>query len=223
MKLIDVVYQTIVPLKDDISFISSHFNKNIESLFEFLRFLLGFSILMFITYIYLMVSHAYHYFKGNGTLLCKFYFPCFLYYSSFDSTEKEVFSYTLSFGAFVIFFGTVKKIYSQHKKGTIQKILDSGNLSVSQMFFNIWDWNIRDEPTLNSSKGRINDAIVIGLYEEEINDRIKNRVEKEEHNLIFRRVFSIFLSLVILIISGGCIAGGYILGNLSILNTVVNY
>lgn len=59
-----------------------------------------------------------------------------------------------------------------------------------------------------------------------IREKIKERNSDERCNLILRRIFSIGMSLIVLLISAGLIAGAYVLRGLAAkpgLNSVLNF
>jgi len=68
----------------------------------------------------------------------------------------------------VIFFGTVKKFLEFNKKNVFQKLYEGEDLNYSKMFLNIWDWNVRNQTSLDDSKSRVRNIITIGIREEEI-------------------------------------------------------
>ena len=138
-----------MPLQGDIVFVASHYDKNIEGYFEFLRFLFIFSIYIFFTYLYLIISHTINFdfdqVYGNW---CTYYLPCIV--------------------CFVIFFGTIKKYMQFNKKDVFQKLYEGEQLNYSKMFLNICDWNVRDQALLEDTRYRVKNIITIGIKEEEI-------------------------------------------------------
>ena len=159
----------LIPLKGDITYIASHYDKNIEGFFEFLRFLFIFSIYIFLTYSFLLIKHAINFQEiskyGN---LCLLYLPCFIFYSRFDVNEQVEMAYTFAFVCFVIFFGTIRNFLQFNKKGVIQKLYEGEESNYSKLFLNIWDWNVRDQITLEDYRYKIKNIITIGIKEEDI-------------------------------------------------------
>lgn len=168
MNSINSFFDYFMPLKGDIAYVASHYDKNIEGFFDFSRFLLIFTIFIFFTYLYLMISHAltYDWNQEYGNF-CIYYIPCFVFYSRFSPSEKLAFSYSFAFCCFVIFFGTVKKFLQFNKKSVIQKLYEGEELNYSKMFLNIWDWNVRNQISLDDTKHRVKNIITIGIKEEE--------------------------------------------------------
>jgi len=169
MKGLDYLFDILMPLREDLIFVSSHYDKNIEGFFEFSRFLLIFTIFIFFTYLYLLIIHIINFdfnqIYGNW---CNYFLPCFVFYSRFSKNEKLAFSYSFAFVCFVIFFGTVKKFLEFNKKNVFQKLYEGEDLNYSKMFLNIWDWNVRNQTSLDDSKSRVRNIITIGIREEEI-------------------------------------------------------
>jgi hypothetical protein len=118
----------------------------------------------------------------------------------------------------VIFFGTVKKFLEFNKKNVFQKLYEGEDLNYSKMFLNIWDWNVRNQTSLDDSKSRVRNIITIGIREEvikylinNIRELVKERTSDERCNLLTRRIFSISMSILLLLVSASGIASAYIL------------
>ena len=168
-------FDFFMPLKDDIAFVASHYDKNIEGFFDFSRFLLVFSFFILFTYLYLLINHAvtFNYNQDYG-FWCKYYLPCFIFYSRFTINEKAAFSYSFAFVCFVIFIGTIRKYLQFSKKSVIQKLYEGEEMNYSKMFLNIWDWNVRTQSSLDDTRYRVKNIITIGINEQEIKYFVNN-------------------------------------------------
>jgi hypothetical protein len=120
----------------------------------------------------------------------------------------------------VLFIGSLLKWVSFKTRVTLVELFDSDETTNAKNFFNMWNYNVKDKNNETDLKIMIRNQLSIGLRENIIKEQIKKRTQQEKCNLITRRSFSIFLSVIILLIDASIIAGAYILtGYLQSLDT----
>lgn len=207
----DSVCEWILPFKKEISYISHRCDKNVEGQFLFARFLFIFNIIVSLSAIYLLINHLIVIDTTNDSTFCTTFIPCAILYSRFTAVEKNICSFTFVAICAVIFVGLVYKWTEFRRHVILQKLFDSENVAYSKVVFNLWDWSANNEDKKEDTRHMLKNLFTIGLSEKEIKEKIKLRTTKEKCHLFFRRVLSLFLSLLLLIFDAGLVTGLYLL------------
>ena len=134
--------------------------------------------------------------------------PCFLFYSRFDKDSDHLFAVSLI--AFMV-IGMFISIYKWIQFDLLRKkreLYDDKKKKYSKLFFNMWDWRTTD----TNFEGRslttgIRVELKTNLDEDRIKAEINKRTAIEKSKLFIRRVLTLIVNTVLLILGwGGIIA-----------------
>jgi hypothetical protein len=89
------IFSFFVPFKSELKYLFARYDRNVSDMFEFLRFLFIFNVLILFTASYMLINHLVTYKQGEDSMLCKFYLPCRIFYSRFSELDEMTYSFTL--------------------------------------------------------------------------------------------------------------------------------
>ena len=154
-RMINILFG-LLPFKNKMIYIRTNYNGTIMILFEVIRFLFLMSLFALIIFLYLLISH---FDKGNTKGKCKYGFNCVFFYSSF--TNKELNTFSITFGIWVFFFFTFSLMFFFILKSGFYQIniynKTNKNALLTSYIFNSWDFNIRTEDDAEMLKNKIKD------------------------------------------------------------------
>ena len=201
-KFSEKVYQLIdkiTPHKDDVKEISAKYDKSIEGFFQFYRFVVSYSIMMFGFFIPLIVFHSIKSSGSDYTTLWN-YLPCYFYYSRFQSSIDYI--YTITYVWFWIVGMIIWQV--QWTQFTINQqrssIYINEDIYFSKLLFSSWNWNIKSFDESDDSLNLMVNETSTAVYEDLIKDKIKKRPKSEKIKLIIRRAILISINILIILL-----------------------
>lgn len=215
-----------IPFKKEMKYLFSRYDRSITGIFDFYRFLFLFNFLIFSTASYMLISHLMLKFGDSASntssnvkstasntdeTICKIFLPCAILYSRFSTEEKSVYSFTFMGICVVLFIGLIYKWTDYKRNDILANLFDANELNFSKEVFNPWDWSVKDAYHQEGAVIKLKNIFTIGIIEEEIKDKIKKRTLTEKIKLVVRRMLSLFLSIIILVLDAGLVAGVYFL------------
>ena len=172
MKKLSIIYKTknllvklfycLMPFEKDIKFIKANYNTTVLLVFKIYRFLFLMSIFSAFIFLVLCVLHII---KGKNELgkVCKYGFPCFLFYSSY--TQSESGNISIIYGVWLMFYFICNMIYyfllsSEDNK---QEIYYQNNniYSGCSYLFSSWNFNNKNQKIIEKNKEAIKKELEI--------------------------------------------------------------
>lgn len=225
---LEKLYEFFIPFKADIKSLMQRYDMNVSGVFRFIRFLLCMHILISLSQAYLLINHIIVYFQALNSstitdsttisnvpvtntsdvdinqdlFFCRYYIPCFLYFSRFTTEERLTYSLTFLFSSIFLFFLISNKWIWSKRMDVLNELFFNEEKQFSKTFFNIWDWNVQSKEDLDDAKKKIKNLLTIGVKEEYLKEVLKKRTYEEKFNLFVRRTIGIILSIIVLIIGG---------------------
>ena len=170
-------FNILLPFKGDIKYIKNNFNTTVFLTFRIYRFLLLMSIFTLVIFLPLLILHILK-LKKNLGIKCKYNFPCFLFYSSFQ--ESEALKISVTYGVWIMFYFICTMIYYflLNSENNQQEIYydNNKNYSGSSYLFSSWNFNFKNENISEKSKKAIHNEL--GIYAEKSIDKIEGKKEK---------------------------------------------
>eukprot|EP00347_Sterkiella_histriomuscorum_P000863 403374233 len=160
----------LVPFKSEKKFIGEEFDKSSANLVEFIRFLFVFSVVGFVSYLYLLFNHVVKTPQKDINSLCiNQSLPCLIFYSRFTNSNDSA-SYLLTLIIFFIAGLTLTLVYwfqtdTIYRKQQIDLTCNNSN-TLSKLLLNTWRWTIKDrkEQTNTNSTDCLNqDCSLVGF------------------------------------------------------------
>jgi len=84
----------ITLLNRDVAYIEARYDKTITTFFLFFRFMVNFSLITALGFLYLVIAHSSTY-DGSFKEWCDGFYPCAAFYSRFSSDHKIAYALTL--------------------------------------------------------------------------------------------------------------------------------
>lgn len=155
-------FKFLLPFKTDIKFIKTNYNTTIQLVFRIYRYLFLMSIFTSIIFLPLIILHIIKDKKNLGKS-CKYGFPCFLFYSSFN--QSEALNMSVTYGVWFIFYFICSMVY----------------------YFLLNSENIQQETYFQNNKNYAGGSYLIGSWNfnyknEKITDKNKEEIKKELKN-----------------------------------------
>ncbi|CDW77146.1 UNKNOWN [Stylonychia lemnae] len=199
--------ERISPLRADIHYIEARYDKSITNFFVFFKFIYYMSILSFLIFIYLCSNHArvYLFQKSNLTQVCDQFYPCSLFYARFQSSQKLQYAMTLFIFIVVGYAGCIYQWIQFDKKSKHYDLFLKDNIIYGRALLNCWDWRMCDQQSVETQKSQIFNEIKLKLREDRIREEIKHRTDEEKCRLVIKRVITMILSFIVLVIGWGII------------------
>ena len=188
----------ITPHKDDVKEIASKYDKSIEGFFQFYRFVVAFSIIMFGFFLPLLVIHSILTSRSDLTTIVN-YLPGYFYYSRFQSSIDYVYAFTyITFGivGMIIWLVQWTQFTVKQKRASIYINED---IFFSKIFFNSWNWNTKNFDEADDTLNLLVNEASTAVYEDLIKQKIKERPRSEKVKLIIRRIILISINILLII------------------------
>ena len=170
-------FNFFMPFKNDIKFIKANYNTTVLLVFRIYRFLFLMSIFSAIIFLFLSIIHLIKV-KNNLKQVCKYGFPCFLFYSSFTQFESQDIS--IAYGIWIIFYFICTMIYyfilnSEENKEEIY-YQNSKIYPGCSYFFTSWNFNNKDQKIIETNKQAIKKEL------EEYAEEYLFKIDEEKEN-----------------------------------------
>ncbi len=91
--------------------------------------------MVFLTSLYLLISHLLTTQSPYEESLCKVYFPCKILYSRFTFDEKPVYTLTLMAICCIMFIGTIYNWTEYKRHDLLKDLYETQNINFSRTFF----------------------------------------------------------------------------------------
>lgn len=171
--------------------------------------MVGLSILTALIFLTMLVRFMLLQYSQIATL-CSYVIPCIMLYSRFPGYEYQIY-YVLTLIAFLIimFISIMGKWMNFDKLMKIDELKNTRKNNVAQMYFNLWDWSINNSHEAFEMRSIYQRELKLQIDEEKIRSIIRNRTQSDKVKLIFRRVITVSISIVILV----CGWGGIVMVN----------
>jgi len=209
--LLGKIFSFFVPFKSELKYLFARYDRNVSGMFEFLRFLFIFNVLILFTASYMLINHLVTYEQRKDSMLCKFYLPCRIFYSRFSELDKMTYSFTFIAICVVLFIGLIIYWTDYKRHNLLQTLFDSDSLLYSKLVFNLWDWNVNNTNSKLDTTTRLKNIFTIGVSETIIKENIMKRSSAVKARLLMRRILSFFLSILILGFDIFCVVSLYLL------------
>lgn len=163
----------------------------------FLKFMVEFSILTLLGFLYLQIYHVVKY-TDSLTQICDNFYPCGFFFSHFTIHEKL--GWSLTFFLFII-FGYAFCVYQWiefDKKAKHYNLFLNDNIVYTRIFLNGWDWRMNTLKDANNMKDQVSNSIKLKIKDDETREEIKKRSKDKIIRLRIKRVFTMIISLIVL-------------------------
>ena len=154
------LFSCLLPFKSDLKKIKIHYNTTVLLVFKIYRFMVLMSFFSLFIFLWECVKHIMKN-KKNLSKKCKYSIPCFLQYSSFETSEAEI--YSITYGAWLIFFTICSASYyfvlSSEQKEQDSYFENNRNFLGSTYLATSWNFNYKNEDISSKCKGVIQDQL----------------------------------------------------------------
>lgn len=186
-------------------FVEARFGQGIAVYFAFLRYLWMLNVLSFVVggtvviYQLLLISDPSGLVMlpaGSGQ------FPRFLLLSLFPASGAVIYSTILSvLGLFLV--GMAVKKYSEEKAEEKKEevMADEEGNKFSKLAFTGWDFKLFDKSSIEDAKIQASENMHMALKEREVLEKIANRSKQEKNRLLAKKVFGIFINVLLILVS----------------------
>lgn len=197
-------------------FVEARFGQGIAVYFAFLRYLWMLNVLSFVVggviviYQFALISDASGLVMlpaGSGQ------FPRFLLLSLFPASGALVYSSILSLLGIFLVAMAVKK-YSEEKAEEKKEEVtadEEGN-KFSKLAFAGWDFKMYDRSSIEDAMMQASENMNMALKENEVLQKIANRTQQEKNRLLAKKIFGIFINVVLIL------ASWFIIGSLTYMS-----
>ncbi|CDW88631.1 UNKNOWN [Stylonychia lemnae] len=193
------IIDRIQPFKSEMQQIYIKFDRSINNFFQLFRFLFVFSMITFVLYAYLLLIHFINTDSSEISKICNTVVPCILYYSRF--LAKEGTAYCSTIGLFVI-IGLIICLYQWIKfdrQAKYQQIFKKDGIIFARMVLNSWNWSVNEKTQQEDLAESSFNEVLFALKEYVIAKRILYRPQSIKNALLFRRVITGLLSIIVII------------------------
>ena len=191
-------FNIIIPFKGDIKFIKANYNTTTVLVFRIYRYLFLMSIFTSIIYLPLFIIHII---KDNKNLgkSCKYGFPCFLFYSSFNQSEALNMSVTYGVWLILYFICTMIYFFLLNSENNQQETYfqNNKNYAGGSYLFGSWNFNYKEEKITDKNKEEIRKEL--GNYTEDYIEQLDGKKEKKCSLLFFFLTNIVFLAFLVVV------------------------
>ena len=154
------LFNFLLPFNGDIKYIKENYNTTVLLAFRIYRFMFLMSIFTAIIFLALLFLHIIEV-KNNIGKVCKYGFPCFLFYSSFQ--PSEALNMSVTYGVWLMFYFICTMIYYflLSSENNHQELYFQNNkyyAGGSYLFFS-WNFNNKNEKISYKNKEAIKDEL----------------------------------------------------------------
>ena len=154
------LFNFLLPFNGDIKFIKENYNTTVLLAFKIYRFILLMSIFTAVIFLALLFLHIIEV-KNDIGKLCKYGFPCFLFYSSFQ--QSEALNMSVTYGVWIMFYFICTMIYYflLSSENNRQELYFQNNKYYAgcSYLFSSWNFNNKNEKISDKSKQAIKDEL----------------------------------------------------------------
>ncbi len=148
---IKAITKFLSPLKNDVAFIKTRYDRSVQNFFQFFRSIFLTSILVALGFIYLCISHLV---SSSSTLssMTDTYYPNGFFFSHFGTKLALPYSVTMIGFAIVTFLIYVYQWMKFDQKQQNYRLFKKDNIVFARIVINCWDWR-RD--TLKTARDQL--------------------------------------------------------------------
>lgn len=154
------LFKFLLPFNGDIKFIKENYNTTVLLAFRIYRFIFLMSIFTVIIFLALLFLHIIK-IKNNIGKTCKYGFPCFLFYSSFQ--QSEALNMSVTYGVWLMFYFICTMIYYflLNSENNQQELYFQNNKNYGgcSYLFSSWNFNNKNEKISEKQKEAIKDEL----------------------------------------------------------------
>ena len=186
-------------------FVEARFGQGIAVYFAFLRYLWMLNVLSFVVGSTVVIYQLLLISDPSGLVMLPAgsgQFPRFLLLSLFPASGAVIYSTILSvLGLFLVAMAVKKYSEEKAEEKKEEVMADEEGNKFSKLAFTGWDFKLYDKASIEDAKIQASENMHMALKEREVLEKIANRSKQEKNRLLAKKVFGIFINVLLILAS----------------------